>query len=90
MLRFQLTSAGHCHDFSSLRGAVETAARSKDRALVVDLDAVALLGAAIIRELILCLRRLRECGGTLRVAATRPALVSSLKATGLDRVFGAI
>lgn len=90
MLRFELTSVGQCYDFSSLRRAVESALRSKERSLIVDLDAIALLDATIIRELILSLRRLRECGGTLRVAATHPAVVSSLKATGLDRVFGTI
>lgn len=90
MVRHQLSLLGHSYDFSSLRGAVDEALRTRERGLIVDLDAIGFLDAAIIRELILCLRRLRECGGSLRVAATRPAVMSSLRDTGLDRVFGAI
>lgn len=87
MLRHQLTSIGRHYDFSSLRRAVDTAAKSEERTLVVDLDGIGFLDATIIRELILGLRRLRDRGGALRVAATRPAVMSSLRATGLDRVF---
>jgi anti-anti-sigma factor len=90
MLRHRLSSLGHTYDFSSLRRAVDAALRTSERALMVDLDAIGFLDAAIIRELILGLRRLRERGGTLRVCATRPAVVSSLQTTGLDRVFRAI
>ena len=87
MLRHQLTSVARHYDFSSLRQAVDTAVRSDERALVVDLDEIGFLDATIIRELILGLRRLRDHGGTLRVSATRASVISSLRDTGLDRVF---
>ena len=90
MMRHQLTSVGRFYDFSALRRAIDSAVCSDERALIVDLDAIGFLDATIIRELILGLRRLRDRGGTLLVAATRPGVVSSLKATGLDRVFRAI
>ncbi|MGH7659290.1 MAG: STAS domain-containing protein [Vulcanimicrobiaceae bacterium] len=90
MLWHRLSSLGHSYDFSALRRAIDAALRTRERALVVDLDAIGFLDASIIRELILGLRRLREYGGTLHVSATRPAVMSSLQATGLDRVFRTI
>ncbi|MBV8425166.1 MAG: STAS domain-containing protein [Candidatus Eremiobacteraeota bacterium] len=87
MLNHRLRPTPVDYDFIGLRGAVDDALATPDRALVVDLDGVGFLDAAIIRELIRGLRRLRERGGSLRVQASRPAVVLSLKATGLDRIF---
>ena len=89
MLRHQFSSLGHSYDFSSFRRSVDEALRTSERVLMVDLDAIGFLDSAVIRELILGLRRLRERGGTLCVSATHPGVMSALQATGLDRVFRA-
>ena len=83
----RLETTTTAYDFDSLHAAVDGALRSRERSLVVDLDAIGYLDAEVIRELIKGLRRLRDVGGNLRVEATRPAVLLSLKSTGLDRVF---
>ena len=87
MFHHRLRPTATEYDFAALRGAVDAALGTPERLLVVDLDAVGYLDAAVIRELIRGLRRLRDKGGDLHVEATRAALLTGLKTTGLDRVF---
>jgi anti-anti-sigma factor len=87
MVRHQLASIGRDYDFESLRSAVDAALNTNERSLTVDLDGVGFLDAAVVRELIRGLRRLRDRGGTMYVASTRGSIHTSLRALGLDRVF---
>lgn len=86
MVRHQLGSAGRSYDFAALHTAVDTALNTREQTLVVDLDGVGFIDNAVIRELILALRRLRDRGGSLYVTYTRPSIQSSLCALGLERV----
>jgi anti-anti-sigma factor len=83
----RLASTATAYDFAAFRDAVDAALATKERTLAVDLDEIGFLDAAVIRELIRALRRLRDRGGNLSVEATRPGVLTSLRATGLDRVF---
>lgn len=87
MLQHRLCPTPADYDFVGLRQAVDAALHTQERTLVVDLDGVGFLDAAIIRELIRGLRRLRDRGGNLQVKTSRPAVILSLRATGLDRIF---
>lgn len=83
----RLASTATEYDFAALKDAVDAALATKERVLAVDLDGIGFLDAAVIRELIRALRRLRDRRGNLAVEATRPGVLTSLRATGLDRVF---
>lgn len=87
MVHHRLQTIAAEYDFGGLHDAVDAALSTPERALIVDLDAIGFLDAAVIRELIRGLRRLRDKGGMLRVQASRPAVLQSLKTTGLDRIF---
>lgn len=85
----RLAPTATTYDFAALRDAVDAALATKERVLAVDLDGIGFLDAAVIRELIRALRRLRDRGGNLSVEATRPGVLASLRVTGLERVFRA-
>ena len=87
MLHHRLQPTATEYDFAALRFAVESALGTPERELSVDLDAVGFLDAGVIRELIRALRKLRDKGGNMHVEATRPAVLTGLRVTGLDRVF---
>ncbi len=53
----------------------------------LDLDGVPLLDSPAIANLIVLLRAARERDVRLRLAVTRPALLETLRITGLDKVF---
>lgn len=55
--------------------------------VTLDLDGVPLLDSPAIANLIVMLREARERDVKLRLAVTRPALLETLRNTGLDKVF---
>ncbi|MBV8600128.1 MAG: STAS domain-containing protein [Candidatus Eremiobacteraeota bacterium] len=83
----RLTSDGPTYDFQGLRESVSSTLKNGERTLTVDIDAIGYLDPAVIRELVLGLRRLREVGGTLRLQTTRPGIAKALCSIGLDKVF---
>jgi len=87
MFHHRLQATATEYDFTALHGAVEMALGTPERELSVDLDAVGFLDASVIRELIRGLRKLRDKGGNMHVETTRPAVLTGLRATGLDRIF---
>ena len=83
----RLQSHGPVYDFDGLRASVKSTLASGERSLTVDIDSIGYLDPAVIRELILALRRFRDVGGTVRLQTTRPGLVYALKSIGLDKIF---
>jgi len=55
--------------------------------LVVDMSGVEFCDSTGMNVLLSCLRRARERGGELQIAAPRPAVRKILQVTGLDSVF---
>ncbi len=55
--------------------------------VVLDMSAVEFCDSTGMNVLLSALKRLRERGGTLEVAAPRPAVRKILQVTGLDSVF---
>jgi hypothetical protein len=55
--------------------------------MTLDLDGLPALDSAAIAHLIVLLREARERGVALRLAASRPNLLETLRVTGLDKVF---
>jgi anti-anti-sigma factor len=55
--------------------------------VVLNLDSLERLDSDGVRGLILLLRRSREIGGDVALAATRPEILRSLHVTALDRIF---
>lgn len=74
-------------ELAALRAAVGLTLERGERELTVGLDGVSWLDAELLHELIRGQRRLREVGGSLRLAIPRPELVTALRTMGLDRVF---
>ena len=56
------------------------------RRLVIDLDGVPFVDSAGLGALIGGIRRVRELGGQVTVACSRPALTRLLHTTGFDRI----
>lgn len=55
--------------------------------IVIDMSGVEFCDSTGMNVLLSALKRLRERGGTLEVAAPRPAVRKILQVTGLDSVF---
>jgi len=80
-------TSAHRLELAALRSAVVSTLEAGGRELTVGLDGVTWLDAELLHELIRGQRRLREVGGTLRLANPRPEFVRALENMGLDRVF---
>ncbi|GAA4182680.1 anti-sigma factor antagonist BldG [Streptosporangium oxazolinicum] len=61
--------------------------QSQTMLVVLDMSAVEFCDSTGMNVLLSALKRLRERGGTLEVAAPRPAVRKILQVTGLDSVF---
>jgi len=55
--------------------------------LVIDMSGVEFCDSTGMNVLLSCLRRMRERGGELEIAAPRPGVRKILQVTGLDSVF---
>jgi anti-anti-sigma factor len=73
--------------FPALEGAILEAVREGAGQVVLDLDSVASLDSAELRELIKLLRSARSSGGDLALHSTRANVLRTLSVTALDRVF---
>jgi anti-anti-sigma factor len=73
--------------FPALEGAILGALRDGAGQVVLDLDSVASLDSAELRELIKLLRSARSSGGDLALRSTRANVLRTLSVTALDRVF---
>lgn len=60
---------------------------SRTTLVVIDMSGVEFCDSTGMNVLLSALKRLRERGGTLEVAAPRPAVRKILQVTGLDSVF---
>ena len=67
--------------------AADDALRHGATLLVLGLDNLPALDDAVFSAAILALRRLREIGGSVRLATQNPAHRKRLAQTGLDRIF---
>ena len=83
----RLEASGAGYDFAALQAAVDGALAGRERTLVVGLDGIGFLDNSVMRELIRASRRLRDTGRRLHLEATQDRVLTSLRATGLDRVF---
>lgn len=71
----------------ALEPAILEALRAGAERVVLDLDSVASLDSAALRELIRLLRLARSSGGDLALRSTRAGVLRTLSVTALDRVF---
>ncbi len=71
----------------AIEAAILEALRDGAERVVLDLDSVAGLDSAALRELIKLLRLARSSGGDLALRSTRTNALRTLSVTGLDRVF---
>jgi len=55
--------------------------------VLIDMSGVEFCDSTGMNVLLSCLRRVRELGGELEIAAPRPAVRKILQVTGLDSVF---
>jgi len=74
-------------NIAALETAILEALREGAERVVLDLDSVASLDSAALRELITLLRRARESGGDLALRTTQPDVLRTLSVTALDHVF---
>jgi anti-anti-sigma factor len=74
-------------NFPAIETAILEALRDGAELVVLDLDSVAGLDSAALRELIKLLRLARSNGGELALRSTRTNALRTLSVTGLDRVF---
>ncbi|MGH7756245.1 MAG: STAS domain-containing protein [Vulcanimicrobiaceae bacterium] len=58
--------------------------------LALDIDQLPVLDAPTIARLIALLRIVRERGGTIRLAVSRPQLLETIRATALNKIFDVI
>ncbi|HEV3156386.1 MAG TPA: STAS domain-containing protein [Candidatus Baltobacteraceae bacterium] len=58
--------------------------------LTLILDELPVLDTLIIARLIVLLREVREHGGTVRLAVSRPGLLETIRINALDRIFDVI
>ncbi len=73
--------------FPAIEGAILEALRDGAERVVLDLDSVASLDSAALRELIKLLRSARSSGGDLALRSTRADVLRTLSVTALDRIF---
>ena len=73
--------------FDRLQTELLEAIEDGAKAVAIDLDALAVLDSAAMRQLIKLLRRTRERGAELSLITGRPEILRSLKVTALDKVF---
>lgn len=73
--------------FPAIEAAILEALRDGAERVVLDLDSVASLDSAALRELIKLLRGVRSSGGDLALRSTRANVLRTLSVTALDRVF---
>ena len=83
-------TAHRAAELAALRAAIGLTLERGERELTVGLDGVNWLDADLLHELIRGQRRLREVGGSLRLAVPRPELLTALQTMGLDRVFAVV
>lgn len=74
-------------NLEGLEASISQALDAGAERIVLDLDGLASLDAAGVRDLITLLRRSRERGGDIALRVTRPAIVRTLHVTALDRLF---
>jgi len=67
--------------------AVDDALRHGTTLLVLGLDNLPALDDTVLSAAIVALRRLRDLGGSVRLATQNPAHQKRLAQTGLDRIF---
>ena len=82
-----LCRVGRTYDFETMHTVIAASGRLHEACVTIGLDSVDMLDAAVVRELIRGLRKIRETGGVLRLHVTRPDLSSALQAIGLESIF---
>ncbi|WP_375477790.1 STAS domain-containing protein [uncultured Jatrophihabitans sp.] len=70
-----------------LSTAVAGAVKDGQSRVVVDLSATEFIDSSGLGALVASLKRCRQAGGNLRVAAANPQVVTALELTNLNRVF---
>lgn len=73
-----------------LQAALAELLRGQVDRLVVDLSGVEFCDSTGMNVLLAAMKRLKEQGGTLELAAPRPAVKRILQVTGLDTVFSVL
>lgn len=71
----------------ALRTAIDELAHRGTRRLVVNLERVAFMDSSGLSALVSSMKRMREAGGELAVAAPEQSVLKVFSVTGLDRVF---
>jgi anti-sigma B factor antagonist len=78
--------AGELDAFTVHQFRQALAEMASSRHMVIDLSAIPFVDSAGLGALIGGIRRVRDLGGTVAVACSRPTLASLLHTTGIDRI----
>ena len=82
-----ITGSIHCGaECSQLEAEVDRLMEEKQTHLIFDLSHVTTMDSAAIGSLVRCLRKLKNVGGDLRLAAAPPLIARSLDQTKVNKI----